>query len=377
MLALNETTVRVRLGPLRPAGSATPARSQCCFCILPKWRFLQSALPISVSPFPPNLPLYLLAPWSMEKEDLLSWALYSPNSFRVPAPFSGSLAPVRRPVEGSEMSRERSQKYFPEPLSAPVTIYKSWLLWLLSFIFVFIPFLKVRTVQFSSGAQLYKRQWIHTVSINVFTGAYSHRGHQDSEWFCHPPKSSLHCPFVVISVPFPAPGNHRSVLCSSDFSLFQSVVVNGTVQHVSVWIWLLVLNMTFVWCGFSLSLVSSGVHTAFWICKFIYITKFGIFFLRFIFLLYFSWVFFLLYFWNPNDLSIGSFGIIPQLPETPLSYLFSVSQIRSFLVLKLSSQILPLTHSFHSSSNQVIYSDVLSFSLWSFHLREFWWSNNN
>lgn len=73
---------------------------------------------------------------------------------------------------------------------------------------------------------------------------------------------------------------------------------------------------------------------------------------------------FLLYFWNPNDLSVGSFGIIPQLPETPLSYLFSVcssDQIISCAQIKFTNSFLSPILSLCPSS-EVIYSDVLSFS---------------
>lgn len=116
----------------------------------------------------------------------------------------------------------------------------------------------------------------------------------------------------------------------------------------------LYLILRYVWVWFFFEFISFGVYTAFWICKFIYITNFGTFSTIIFSDLFFSSTFrqsFSPLLLNPNDVSVGSFGIIPQLPETPLSYLFSVcSSDRSFLVLKLSSQILfshPFFHCAH------------------------------
>ena len=129
----------------------------------------------------------------------------------------------------------------------------------------------------------------------------------------------------------------------------------------------LYLILRYVWVWFFFEFISFGVYTALWICKFIYITNFGTFSTIIFSDLFFSSTFhqsFSPLLLNPNDVSVGSFGIIPQLPETPLSYLFSVcssDQIISCAQIKFTNSLLSPILSLCPSS-EVFYSDIWSFS---------------
>lgn len=134
-----------------------------------------------------------------------------------------------------------------------------------------------------------------------------------------------------------------------------------------------------VWVWFFFEFISSGVHTAFWICKFIYITKFGtFFFLRFIFLLYFSPVFFSS---TSETLMTWVLGLLvlshSSLRLHFLIFFLSVRQIRSFLVLKLSSQILSSHPFFHCAHLVKLSIRMFCLSVLKFPLEGIpWWSND-